>query len=310
MFDPDHVDVELPELADAGRRPARRRARRGRRCRRCCAGRRTPAQAAAARPARDRRHRQHLRRRDPPRAPGCTPIGSPARCGGRRSRRLHDAMHDVLLAAVGAGGSTLGDAQYVDLMGVGGSYQDDHRVYGRAGERCMTCGRGIIRRTVSAGRSTHYCPWCQRLPRPLTSFESARSDGTSGHARGTPGPPATAGRRGGRCRCRATAAGRAAPRRRPGRRRRRPSGGAARRRRRRRARAGRSPRAGRSRRRRRRAAPTPASAAVERVAVSRCRRGSVTIGRAGQRRRAPRRRRRRRARRQDGDQLLAAAAAG
>ena len=51
-------------------------------------------------------------------------------------------MHDVLLAAVGAGGSTLGDNQYVDLMGVGGSYQDDHRVYGRAGERCPTCGRG------------------------------------------------------------------------------------------------------------------------------------------------------------------------
>ena len=56
-------------------------------------------------------------------------------------------MHDVLLAAVGAGGSTLGDNQYVDLMGGGGSYQDDHRVYGRAGERCLTCGRGIIRRT-------------------------------------------------------------------------------------------------------------------------------------------------------------------
>ena len=71
-------------------------------------------------------------------------------------------MHDVLLAAVGAGGSTLGDNQYVDLMGSGGSYQDDHRVYGRAGERCPTCGRGIVRRTVSAGRSTHHCPWCQR----------------------------------------------------------------------------------------------------------------------------------------------------
>ena len=51
-------------------------------------------------------------------------------------------MHDILLAAVGAGGSTLGDNQYVDLMGSGGSYQDDHRVYGRAGERCTTCGRG------------------------------------------------------------------------------------------------------------------------------------------------------------------------
>jgi formamidopyrimidine-DNA glycosylase len=76
--------------------------------------------------------------------------------------RLHDSMHDVLAAAVGAGGSTLGDWQYVDLMGNGGSYQDDHRVYGRAGERCSTCGRGIIRRASVNGRSTYWCPVCQR----------------------------------------------------------------------------------------------------------------------------------------------------
>ena len=77
-------------------------------------------------------------------------------------RRLHIAIHDVLWAAIDAGGSTLGDAQYVDLFGDGGSYQNDHRVYGRAGERCMTCGTGWIRRTVSAQRSTHFCPRCQR----------------------------------------------------------------------------------------------------------------------------------------------------
>jgi formamidopyrimidine-DNA glycosylase len=79
--------------------------------------------------------------------------------------RLHDAMVDILAAAVGAGGSTLGDSQYVDLMGNGGSYQDDHRAYGRAGERCTTCGRGIIRRAVVNGRSTYWCPYCQRAPR-------------------------------------------------------------------------------------------------------------------------------------------------
>lgn len=76
--------------------------------------------------------------------------------------RLHAAIVDILSASIDAGGSTLGDAQYVDLMGEGGSYQDDHRVYARAGERCSTCGRGWIRRTVSGGRSTHFCPWCQR----------------------------------------------------------------------------------------------------------------------------------------------------
>jgi formamidopyrimidine-DNA glycosylase len=76
--------------------------------------------------------------------------------------RLHAAIIDILTASIAVGGSTLGDSQYVDLMGQSGSYQDDHRVYGRTGERCSTCGRGWIRRTVSGGRSTHYCPWCQR----------------------------------------------------------------------------------------------------------------------------------------------------
>ncbi len=76
-------------------------------------------------------------------------------------RRLHDAIHRILHDAIDAGGSTLGDAQYVDLFGAGGSYQEVHAVYGRAGERCRTCGVGWIRHTVSAQRSTHFCPRCQ-----------------------------------------------------------------------------------------------------------------------------------------------------
>ena len=76
---------------------------------------------------------------------------------------LHEAMMSILTAAVGAGGSTLKDATYVDLMGSGGSYQDDHRVYARAGERASRVGRGIIRRLPFGGRSTHFCPVCQRV---------------------------------------------------------------------------------------------------------------------------------------------------
>jgi formamidopyrimidine-DNA glycosylase len=79
-----------------------------------------------------------------------------------RLERLRRSIVDVLGAAIDAGGSTLGDAQYVDLMGASGSYQDDHRVYGRGGERCLTCGRGWVRRTVTGGRGTHWCPVCQR----------------------------------------------------------------------------------------------------------------------------------------------------
>jgi formamidopyrimidine-DNA glycosylase len=81
---------------------------------------------------------------------------------GREITRLHDAIHRILDEAVTAGGSSLGDNQYVDLMGDGGGYQDDHRVYGRAGQPCPTCGRAAIVRLVLAGRSTYLCPRCQR----------------------------------------------------------------------------------------------------------------------------------------------------
>jgi formamidopyrimidine-DNA glycosylase len=77
-------------------------------------------------------------------------------------RRLHGAIGAVLSAAIAAGGSTLSDAQYVDLFGVGGTYQDAHAVYGRPGERCGSCGTGRIRRITMAQRSTHFCPVCQR----------------------------------------------------------------------------------------------------------------------------------------------------
>jgi formamidopyrimidine-DNA glycosylase len=79
----------------------------------------------------------------------------------RATARLHESIVSVLTDAIAAGGSTLGDAQYVDLMGAGGSYQDEHRVYGRGGERCLTCARGWIRRTTTGGRGTHFCPVCQ-----------------------------------------------------------------------------------------------------------------------------------------------------
>ncbi len=165
VFDPDHVDVEVPELANLGLDPlvdtvdpVVLRA--------VLAGRRTRLKpllldqhvlAGIGNIYAD--EILHAARLHPERQAGSL---RPAEV-----RRLHDAMHAILAAAVGAGGSTLPDARYVDLMGGSGSYQDDHRVYGRAGERCTTCGRGIIRRTVSAGRSTHFCPVCQRRGSPI-----------------------------------------------------------------------------------------------------------------------------------------------
>lgn len=76
--------------------------------------------------------------------------------------RLADAISSVLATAIEAGGSTLEDTQYVGVDGESGWFQTEHRVYGRTGERCITCGKSWVSREVVAGRSTHYCKRCQR----------------------------------------------------------------------------------------------------------------------------------------------------
>jgi len=72
--------------------------------------------------------------------------------------RLHASMRGTLARAIEEGGSTLQD--YRDADGREGSFQDSHKVYGRGGEPCPVCGTAI-RRTIVAGRSTHFCPRCQ-----------------------------------------------------------------------------------------------------------------------------------------------------
>lgn len=76
--------------------------------------------------------------------------------------RMAACIVDVLTTAIECGGSTLEDTQYVDINGEVGSFQDFHRVYGREGEGCLTCGKATIRRVMVAGRSASYCPRCQR----------------------------------------------------------------------------------------------------------------------------------------------------
>jgi len=74
-------------------------------------------------------------------------------------QRLYDAVREVLREAIAAGGSSVSD--YVDSNGDAGFFQFQHRVYGREGEPCLVC-RTAIKRIVISGRSTHYCPKCQR----------------------------------------------------------------------------------------------------------------------------------------------------
>lgn len=87
----------------------------------------------------------------------------PKRAAGRLSRaeleRLRVALKEVLEHAVRLGGSSVSD--YVDAEGVKGFFQLEHCVYQRSGEPCRSCGKPI-RRIVVGGRSTHYCPQCQR----------------------------------------------------------------------------------------------------------------------------------------------------
>jgi formamidopyrimidine-DNA glycosylase len=73
--------------------------------------------------------------------------------------RLYAAIQKVLKEAIALGGSSVSD--YVDASGEEGFFQLQHRVYGREGEPCLVC-KTPIKRVVIAGRSSHYCPKCQK----------------------------------------------------------------------------------------------------------------------------------------------------
>lgn len=76
--------------------------------------------------------------------------------------RIADACSEILSAAIRHEGSTLSDGTYRNALNLEGSYQNQHRVYDREGEKCTLCGRAAIRRIVQAQRATFYCPGCQK----------------------------------------------------------------------------------------------------------------------------------------------------
>ena len=87
---------------------------------------------------------------------------APSRAAGQIARarldRLVVAIRAVLVAAIEAGGSTLRDFAHPD--GALGYFSKQFLVYGREGEPCA-CG-GTVRRRTESGRSTFWCPSCQR----------------------------------------------------------------------------------------------------------------------------------------------------
>ena len=72
---------------------------------------------------------------------------------------LHKGLRRVLQEAIRLGGSSISD--YVDADGDEGFFQLRHRAYGREGKPCLVC-KAPIKRVVIAGRSSHYCPKCQK----------------------------------------------------------------------------------------------------------------------------------------------------
>jgi formamidopyrimidine-DNA glycosylase len=87
----------------------------------------------------------------------------PRRQAGRVSRaeleRLHTALQQVLAHAIKLGGSSVSD--YVDADGIRGFFQLEHKVYSRAGEPCKDC-RTVLKKIIVGGRTTVFCPQCQR----------------------------------------------------------------------------------------------------------------------------------------------------
>lgn len=90
---------------------------------------------------------------------------APTRMAGKVTKKQHAPLvamiRDVLGEAIDAGGSSLRD--FKQASGELGYFQHSFRVYGREGEPCTTQGCSqTIARIVQSGRSTFYCPHCQR----------------------------------------------------------------------------------------------------------------------------------------------------
>ena len=90
----------------------------------------------------------------------------PARLGVSLSTeavaKLYRALQHILRRAIVMRGSSISD--FLDAEGQPGEYQRHHRAYGREGKACFRC-KTPIRRIIVAGRSSYFCPLCQKAPR-------------------------------------------------------------------------------------------------------------------------------------------------
>lgn len=90
-----------------------------------------------------------------------SPLVAAGRVSKPRLERLAAVVRDVLNEAILAGGSTLKD--FANADGGQGYFQHRFDVYGREGKACLADGcTGVVKRTVQGGRSTFWCPACQK----------------------------------------------------------------------------------------------------------------------------------------------------
>ena len=92
-------------------------------------------------------------------AAGIAPHTAAGQLKRTQLNQLCTCLVDVLEKSIGAGGTTFSD--FRDLEGVNGNYGGQASVYRRTGAPCLACGTPIVRDKL-AGRSTHWCPNCQR----------------------------------------------------------------------------------------------------------------------------------------------------
>ncbi len=92
---------------------------------------------------------------------GIHPLTQVSRLNDDELKKLCQAIREVLSEGIRNGGTTIRD--YVDGSGVKGNFQNYLKVYGRTAQPCEKCGTPIKRIKIS-GRSTHFCPHCQKRP--------------------------------------------------------------------------------------------------------------------------------------------------
>lgn len=90
---------------------------------------------------------------------GVRPRRRTERISRAEAGNIRAGLRKVLRRSIQTGGSSISD--YLAPDGSDGRYQDERRVYARAGEPCRVCA-AKIRRVVISARSAHYCPACQK----------------------------------------------------------------------------------------------------------------------------------------------------